>query len=106
MANAENVKIIRLLSGEEIMAEVVSDNGTVLSVKNPLRIVVVPSKGDPSAPSVGLAPFMQFSEDKDLTLNKNCVITTATPMKEFVNQYNTVFGGIVVPDSKLILPGK
>jgi hypothetical protein len=106
MANVENLKIIRLLSGEEIMAEVVTDSGTALSVKNAIRIVVMPNSADPKAPTVGLAPFMQFSEDKELTLNKNCVITTATPMKEFVNQYNTVFGGIVVPDSKLIVPGK
>ena len=106
MANVENLKIIRMISGEEIMAEVVTDSGTVLSVKNAIRIVVMPNSADPKAPTVGLAPFMQFSEDKELTLNKNCVITTATPMKEFVNQYNTVFGGIVVPDSKLILPGK
>jgi hypothetical protein len=104
MANVENLKIIRFLNGEEVMAEVTSDSGNVITIKNALRIVVVPT-ADPKAPSVGLAPFMQFSEDKELTINKNCVITTGTPIKEFVNQYNSVFGGIVVPDNKLILPG-
>jgi hypothetical protein len=27
------------------------------------------------------------------------------PVKEFVNNYNSMFGGIVTPSSKLILPG-
>ena len=93
MANVENLKIIHLLTGQELMAEVVSDTADTLTVKNPVRIVVVPGKtGDASQPSVGLAPFMQFSDDKELTLNKACVLTTATPITEFVNQYNTVFG--------------
>jgi hypothetical protein len=104
MANLENLKIVRMLTGEELIAEVLEDNKEVLKVKNALRIVVMPSKTDPSAPTVGLAPYLQFSEDKELTLNKNCVITTASPIKEFVNQYNSAFGGLVVPNSKLITP--
>ena len=104
MANVEKLKIIRLLSGEEIIAEVTSDSGTVVTIKNALRIVVMPNKADPNTPSVGLAPFVQFTDEKELTLNKNCVITTATPVADFVNQYNSVFGGLVVPNSKLIVP--
>jgi hypothetical protein len=104
MANVENLKIVRMLTGEELIAEVLDENDTRIIVKNALRIVVMPSKTDPSAPTVGLAPYLQFSEDKELTLNKNCVITTASPVSDFVNQYNSVFGGLVVPNSKLIVP--
>ena len=102
MANAENLKLIRLLNGEEVMAEVVRDGKESMLIRNAVRIMVMPNKADPSNPSVGLAPFMQFSEDKELTLNRYCVITVATPLNEFVNQYNTIFGGIVVPDTKII----
>ena len=104
MATVENLKIIRMLTGEELIAEVLEDVYETIKVKNALRIVVMPSKTDPSAPTVGLAPYLQFSEDKELTLNKNCVITVATPVTDFVNQYNSVFGGLVVPNSKLITP--
>ena len=104
MATVENLKIIRMLTGEELIAEVLDEAGSNIKVKNALRIVVMPSKTDPNAPTVGLAPYLQFSEDKELTLNKNCVITTASPITEFVNQYNSAFGGLVVPNSKLITP--
>jgi hypothetical protein len=106
MANVENLKIVHLLSGEQIIAESISESTHELKVKNAVRIVVVPNKTDPSVPSVGFAPFIQFTDDKELTLNKNCVITIVTPMKEFVNQYNSLFGGIVVPETsgKIIKP--
>lgn len=104
MANVENLKILRLSTGEEIIGEIVEENITKITVKNPVRIVVVPSKSDPQNPSIGFAPFMQWSEDKNLTLNAIHVITTATPITEFVNQYNSIHGGIVVPKSKLITP--
>lgn len=104
MANVKELKIIRMLTGEELIAEVIADGVQTIKVRNALRIVLMPSRNDPNNPTVGLAPYLQFSEDKELTLNKNCVITLATPIDEFVNQYNTTFGGLVVPNSKLIVP--
>ena len=104
MANVENLKIIRMLTGEEIIAEVLEDVYETIKVKNPLRIVVMPSKTDPNAPTVGLAPYIQFSDEKELTLNRYHVTTVATPVADFVNQYNSVFGGLVVPNSKIITP--
>lgn len=104
MAKNDKLLLIRLSTGEELMGEVTSNSGQVLTVKNPVRVVVVPSKTDPNNPSVAFAPFIQWSDDKELTLNSNHVITTATPITEFVNQYNGMFGGIVVPKSGLITP--
>ena len=103
MANVENLKILRLSTGEEILGEILEENITKVVIKNPVRIVVVPSKSDPKNPSVAFAPFLQWSDDKELTLNANHVITTATPITEFVNQYNGMFGGLVVPPKSGII---
>ena len=102
MANVQNIKILRLSTGEEILGEVTEENSSSLKIKNPVRVVVVPSKADPNNPSVAFAPFIQWSDDKVLTLNANHVITTATPITEFINQYNGMFGGLVVPQTKII----
>lgn len=104
MADTKNLQILRLSTGEEIMGEVTSNSGQAITIKNPVRIVVVPSKTDPNNPSVAFAPFMQWTDDKDLTLNASHVITTASPITEFVNQYNGMFGGIVVPKTGIITP--
>ena len=101
---ATNVTLIKFLGGEEIIAEVVSQNDTSINVKNPVRIVVIPDKMDAKTPQVGLAPYLQFSDTKELTFNRNLVVTTATPLIDFVNQYNSLFGGIQLATSKIITP--
>ena len=104
MANTDNLRILLLTTKEEVMGEVLISDDKIVQVKNPVRVVVVPSKADPQNPQVGFMPFMQWTEDKTLTLNANHVITTATPIAEFVNQYNGMFGGIVVPKTGIITP--
>ena len=101
---AANITLIKFLGGEEILAEVLSEEATTLTVKNAVRIVVIPDKMDPKTPQVGLAPYLQFSDTKELTFNRNLVVTTATPLTDFVNQYNSLFGGIQLATSKIITP--
>jgi hypothetical protein len=95
---ATNLKIIRFLN-EEIMGEIVSENDTSITVRNPVRIVVVPSKSDPKNPSVGFAPYCEWTDDKEFVLSKNFLVYKAEPLTVFVNQYNQQFGGIIVPDT-------
>ena len=101
---AANVKLIKFLGGEEVIAEVLSDSGTALSVKNAVRVVVIPDKTTPQTPQVGLAPYLQFSDSKELTFNKALIVTTAEPLTDFINQYNSLFGGIQLATSKIITP--
>ena len=101
---AAKVTLLKFLGGEEILAEVVSDSGTAISVKNAVRIVVIPDQLNPKSPQVGLAPYLQFSDSKELTFNKALIVTTAEPLTDFVNQYNSLFGGIQIPTSKIITP--
>ena len=99
------VKYIKLLNGEELLAETTRD-GNLIKLKNIVRLVIIPSKVDPKNPSIGLAPWAEFSEDREVELDKSHVLAIMTPVKEFVVQYNSMFGGIIPADTpKLILPG-
>ena len=101
---AANLRILKLISGDEIFGDF-SENGLEVTINNPVRIVVMPSKANPATPTVGFAPWAEFSEDKSFTIHKAHVIVVVKPVQEFINQYNTMFGGIVAPSSKLIIPG-
>lgn len=102
---ALNVKMIKLISGEDLIAEVTNDGGNFVKFKNPLRVVLVPTKTDPKIPTVAFAPWAEFYDEKEFTLDKSHVLVIASPVKEFINQYNSVFGGIVSSQPKLIIPG-
>lgn len=102
-----NIKLIKLLTGEDIIADIVEDAdslSTDVVVKNAVRIVMIPSRVDPEKPQIGLAPWAQFSDDKQFTLDKFHIVAIMTPIKEILTHYNSIFGGIVVPQSNLILP--
>ena len=102
-----DIKIIKLVNGDEILAEaIINEVVGELLIKNPVRIVVMPNKLDPKTPNIGFAPWAEFSDQKAFKLDMNHVLCIMSPITEFVNQYNTMFGGLVVPSSNLILPGK
>lgn len=100
---AANIKIIRFLNGQEIVAEVTLNSLSEVTVKNPVRLVVIPSKTSPQNPQVAFVPFCEFSDDKEFTFQKQHIIAQMTPIAEFINQYNGMFGGVILPTSKLII---
>jgi hypothetical protein len=102
---AANLRILKMINGDELLAEVILDSLSELTIKNPVRVVVMPSKANPQMPTVGFAPWAEFSEEKQFTIHKAHVIVAMKPVQEFVNQYNSMFGGIVSPSSKLLIPG-
>lgn len=102
---AANVKILKLINGEELLGEILPSVDAICNIKNPVRVIVMPNKMDPKTPNVGFAPWAEFSDQKTFTLDKSHVLCIIEPIKEFVNQYNSMFGGLVVPTSSLIKPG-
>lgn len=101
---AINLKLLKMISGDDLLAEITNETDTHISIKNPVRVVVMPTKANPTQPTVGFAPWNDFSEEKEFTIHRAHVIVTMKPVQEFVNQYNAMFSGIVTPSSKLIIP--
>ena len=98
-----DIKILRFLN-EELIAEVVSKDdfeGTI-TVKNPLRIVVIPNKLDQKNPSVGFAPYCEWIKNEELTLSTNMLVFVGDPIDVFVTQYKAQFSGLILPESNII----
>ena len=100
-----DIKVVKLVTGEEVLTELSLGVDTKVIMKNPTRIVVMPNKMDPQQPNVGLAPWAQFSDDKEITIDKSHIIAIMEPLKEFKTQYQAAFSGLAIPQSKLIIPG-
>jgi hypothetical protein len=103
---SKNVKLHRLIDGSEILGETIDHyDESFIKIKNPVRVVIVPTKTDPKTPTVGFAPWAEFSDEKEFRIHKAHIIVSMTPVKEFINQYNTIHGGLVLPTkSGLITP--
>ena len=88
-AEPVDVKIVRLLSGEELIG--VFDEETHI-IKNPVVMIPV------SKEKIAFQPWMPYAEDKEFLLKEAQVSVIATPSKTITNEYNRAFGsGIVMP---------
>jgi hypothetical protein len=88
------VKALKLVSGEDIIAEIVNGDTSVLILKNPAVIVVQRSEGGQMG--VGLQPYTPFAEGY-VTLYKTSLIAEFDTDMNLANEYNRIFGsGIVI----------
>jgi hypothetical protein len=99
-----NIQVFKLISGEDVLGELLGDSLTSYTIKNPVGIAVV--RGQNGQPNVGLTPFPLHAEQKkDTTIDmpKCSVVYSYVPAEDFVNNYNQIFGsGIVLPSKQLI----
>ena len=97
-----NIKIIKLLTGEELIGDI-EDRGLSYSVKNAVLIALVPSRTNPQQPSIGLAPWMPYAENEPIMISKQSIVYEAKPIMEMINNYNSIFGGIITPPKTLLV---
>ena len=95
------VKALKLTTGEEVIGEVVGDfiDSTVL--KNVVLVAIQP--GPDGRAALGFLPFMPYlGKDKSITFKTANILVSEEVDDQMTNQYNSVFGGIVVPPKQLI----
>ena len=91
------IKLLRLKSGEDVVAEVEESEASV-TLENP---AVIMPMGDPRGGNVqwGFTPRAMFSSDKKIQVQREWIVFISEPAKDIVNNYRQAFGsGIVVPE--------
>jgi hypothetical protein len=89
-----NIKIIRLVSSEELIGDWNEETKTII---NP--VVMVPIAKD----QLGFQPWIPYSEEEEMTFKEQHIVVVLTPDKKLQNEYNKVFGsGLIVPEENLI----
>lgn len=94
-----DVRLFRIVTGEEVVAEVVSETDTTITVQNGL--VVLPTNN-----GVGFAPWATvINKDKpEITMSRNHIVYVAEVQEDVANKYNEMFGSkLVMPESKKLI---
>ena len=94
-----NIQIVRLNSGEEVLADVEEKENSVL-IKKP-ALILPTGQG-----SIGLMPWMPYSDTEDgIEIKTSFVAFIVKPHDELMNEYSTAFGsGLVVPPKQAVTP--
>ena len=94
-----DVKLIRIVTGEEIIAELVSQDDDTITVKNGLVVL-------PNAQGVGFAQWATVisKDEPEITLKKTFVVYVVAVQEDVANKYNEMFGSkVIVPESKKLI---
>ena len=94
-----NVKLFRIITGEEIIAEVVSENETTITVRNGLMVI-------PTAHNIGFAPWSTVvsREEPELEVSRAHIVYTAEVEHNVKEKYDSIYGSnLVKPEPKNLI---
>jgi hypothetical protein len=96
---SDNIKIIRLSTGEELIATVNDTfNRDVLNLTD--VAILIPTQQN----SLGLAPFMAYSNAPEgIQLQCSFVMFTVDPIAGLKKQYQNMFSKIITPTEQKII---
>ena len=92
------IKLIRMWSGEDVIADVIEENEYTITMENP--IVAVPSQ---QPGQIAFAPWSPLVKKDELKIVMSYIVYIADPQDEIIEQYNSMFGKISKPTKQLIL---
>ena len=99
-----DVKLVRLISGEEVVAEVDELEDGSIKLTNPVVVRMIPPETQDGEPRLVQSPLLTLSQDKEITLNSMGFVFTCTPIKQLVEHHKQMFGNIIVPEKGIITP--
>ena len=94
-----DVKLFRIITGEEVVAELVSEDEATVTVKNGLVVL-------PNAQNVGFAAWATVidREKPEITVSRNHIVYIAELDSSIKNKYNEIYGSkLVTPEEKKLI---
>jgi len=87
-----NVKLIKMQSGEDVVCELIREEGDRLVICNPVVMV-------PQGQTVGFAPWSPFLHDdvKELAIRESYTVYVTEAKPAVVENYQQIFSKIITP---------
>ena len=92
------VHLIRMWSGEDVIADIVEDKGDSIVITDPIVAVPAQEQG-----RIAFAPWSPLLEKDKIEITKKYLVYIGNPQEQIIEQYNTMFGKISTPTKKLIV---
>ncbi len=93
------IKILRMTSGEEIIAKATEKMEGGWTLKKP-AILIPHGQGQ-----LALAPWMPYADVKEMNIPQEHIVFVVEPVEDLQNEYNQAFGsGLVVPNKNVAAP--
>ena len=90
-----DIRLIRMHSGEEVVAELLEERDDIFVLANP--IVMVPGRDG----NIGFAPWCPLADEdvKSLEVRTSFMVFVTIPNQSVVENYKQIFSTIITPKS-------
>tara|TARA_B110000285_G_scaffold235438_1_gene317148 strand:- start:1811 stop:2116 length:306 start_codon:yes stop_codon:yes gene_type:complete len=100
----QEVKILRLSTGEDVIAKV-GENDQGVSLKNPF--VIIPQQKAPGQPiQLMMSLYNAFGKSNTITVAKDKIVFITDPKDEILKSYENNTSTIIAPKPGLIIENK
>ena len=100
-----DVKIIRLVTGEDVISKQEPDNGDGIVLTKPF--VIIPTQAAPGKPvQLMMTPYSPYSKEPTVTIKKDKVVSIVEPKDDILKSYQANTSSIIQADKSLITENK
>ncbi len=92
-----DVKIVRLTSGEELLCTIVDETTNEVTIGDPT--IIIPTQDR----NIGLAPWLPYAESEKVTVRRDCIVFTVDPVEQLAEQYRSIHSKIITPSQKIVM---
>ena len=98
-----DVKLLRLTTGEDVVAEVTFSDDVTTTIKKPFVLIPM-AKNQSSGEETRLffSPIIPFAENEEMIIKEENIITVNEPKSEIRDNYLQYVGAIVPVEKKVI----
>ena len=98
-----DVKLLRLTTGEDVVAELVYADPSITTIKKPLVLIpMAQNPGSNAETKLYFSPFIPFAENEEMHIKEENIITVNDPKSEIKDNYLQYVGAIVPVEKKVI----
>ena len=98
-----DVKLLRLTTGEDIVAEMVYSDASITTIKKPFVLIpMAQNPGSSSETKLYFSPFIPFAENEEMIIKEENIIVVNEPKSEIRDNYLNYVGAIVPVEKKII----
>ena len=98
-----NVKLLRLTTGEDIVAEVTYSDESITTISKPFVLIpMAQNPGEGAETKLYFSPFIPFAENEEMSIKENNILIVNEPKPEIKENYLNYIGAIVPVEKKII----
>tara|TARA_B100000925_G_scaffold66549_1_gene45444 strand:+ start:404 stop:706 length:303 start_codon:yes stop_codon:yes gene_type:complete len=98
-----DVKLLRLTTGEDIVAEMTYADASITTIKKPFVLIpMAQNPGSSSETKLYFSPFIPFAENEEMHIKEEHIITVNDAKSEIRDNYLNYIGAIVPVEKKII----